>query len=132
MDKTILMSIILLIDLNSSITNAEKTLADKLQDKYFSALDGWVDRGGKINEFQVIVVQTCGKLVVATAHASEVVALTTTQKDEFDFRVNVCAKTTVHRAHHQSEFDDQKLINAICDENKVILFEMLCRRSGLR
>ena len=132
MNKNILISIFLLINLNGSMANAEKTLAGKLEDKYFSELDGWIARGGMANEFQSIVVQTCGKLVMATANPSEVVVFTTTQREEFDFRVDVCAKTTVHRAHHQSEFDDPKLIQAICDSNKVILFEKLCRRSGLR
>ncbi|MEY4704392.1 MAG: hypothetical protein RL042_588 [Nitrospirota bacterium] len=132
MNKNILISIFLLINLNGSMANAEKTLAGKLEDKYFSALDGWVNRGGKVNEFQDIVVQACGKLVMATANASEVVAFTATQKEEFDFRVNVCAKLTVNRSHHQSEFDDPKIIHAICDDSKVLLFGKLCKRSGLR
>lgn len=132
MNKNILISIFLLVGFNGSMANAEKTLAGKLEDKYFSALDGWVDRGGKADEFQNIVVQTCGKLVMATANASEVVAFTTTQREEFDFRVDVCAKITVNRSHHQSEFDDLKIIQAICDDSKVPLLGKLCRRSGLR
>ena len=110
----------------------EKSLTDKLEDKYFYVLDGWVERGGKIDEYQSVVLETCGKLVMATANASEVVAFATTQIEEFDFRVNVCAKTTVHRSHHQSEFDDPKLIRAICDDSKVQLSGKLCKRSGLR
>lgn len=132
MNKYIVIAIFLLAVFNSSMANAGKTLTDKLEDKYFSVLDGWVERGGRGNEYQSIVLETCGKLVMVTANASEAVALTTTQKEEFDFRVNVCAKTTVHRSHHQSEFDDPKLIQAICDDNKVILFGKLCKRSGLR
>ena len=132
MSRKALIIIFLVFGFESSMANAEKTLADKLEDKYFSALDGWVDRGGKVNEFQNIVVQTCRKLVMATANASEVVAFTTTQKEEFDFRVDVCAKTTVNRSHHQSEFDDPKIIQAICDDSKALLFGKLCRRSGLR
>ncbi|MEK6641210.1 MAG: hypothetical protein AABZ17_11135, partial [Nitrospirota bacterium] len=75
---------------------------------------------------------TCGKLVMVTANASEAVVSTTTQREEFDFRVDVCAKATVSRSHHQPEFDDPKLIQVICDDSKVILFEKLCKRSGLR
>lgn len=132
MNKNIVIAIFLLAGFNDSMAYAEKTLADKLEDKYFSVLDGWVERGGRVNEYQSVVLETCGKLVMVTANASEAVAFTTTQREEFDFRVNVCAKTTVHRAHHQSEFDDLKLIQAICDDNKVILFGKLCKRSGLR
>lgn len=131
-NKIGLIFIALLFAVNSSIASTEKTLRDKLEDKYFSALDGWVVRGGKVNEFQNIVVQTCEKLVMATANASEVITFTTTQEEEFDFRVNVCAKTTVNRVHHQSEYDDPKLIGAICDDSKVILYKKLCKRSGLR
>lgn len=132
MNKNIVIAIFLLAVFNSSMANAGKTLIDKLEDKYFSVLDGWVDRGGKVSEYQNIVLETCGKLVMATAKASEVIAFTATQREEFDFRVNVCAKTTVHRSHHQSEFDDPKLIQAICDDSKVIIFGKLCKRSGLR
>ena len=132
MNKIVLIFIALLFDVNSSMASPERTLTEKLEEKYFSALDGWVVRGGKVNEFQNIVVQTCDKLVMATANASEVIAFTTTQKEEFDFRVNVCAKTTVNRVHHQSEFDDPKLIQAICYDGNVELLKKLCKRSGLR
>jgi hypothetical protein len=132
MKKSMMIAVFLLATFNSSRADAEKTLTDKLEDKYFSVLDGWVDRGGKVNEYQDIVVQTCGKLVMVTANASEKVAFTTTQREEFNFRVNVCAKTTVHRTHHQSEFDDPKLIRVICDDSNVQLLRKLCTRSGLR
>jgi hypothetical protein len=132
MKKSMMIVVFLLAIFNSSRADAERTLTDKLEDKYFSVLDGWVDRGGKVNEYQDIVVQTCGKLVMVTASASEKVAFTTTQREEFNFRVNVCAKTTVHRTHHQSEFDDPKLIRAICDDSNVQLLRKLCTRSGLR
>jgi hypothetical protein len=132
MNKNIMIAVFLLATFNSSRADAEKSFTDKLEDKYFSVLDGWVDRGGKVNEFQDIVVQTCGKLVMVTANASEKVAFTTSQREEFDFRVDVCAKTTVHRTHHQFEFDDPKLIKAICDDSNVQLLRKLCTRSGMR
>jgi hypothetical protein len=132
MNKNIVIAIFLLADFNGSVAYAGKTLADKLEDKYFLVLDGWVERGGKVNEYQSVVLETCGKLVMVTANTSEAVAFTTTQREEFDIRVDVCAKTTVHRTHHQSEFDDPKIIQAICDDSKVQLFRKLCTRSGLR
>ena len=132
MNKYIVIAIFLLVGFNDSMAYAGKTLADKLEDKYFSVLDGWVERGGRVNEYQSVVLETCGKLVMVTANASEAVALTTTQREEFDFRVDVCAKTTVNRSHHQSEFDDPKIIQTICDDSKVLLLRKLCNRSGLR
>jgi hypothetical protein len=132
MNKYIVMAIFLLAAFNSSMVNAGKMLVDKLEDKYFSVLDGWVERGGKANEYQSVVLETCGKLIMVTANASEAVAFTTSQKEEFDFRVDVCAKTTLHRTHHQSEFNDPKIVQAICDDSKVPLLGKLCRRSGLR
>jgi hypothetical protein len=122
----------LLFGFTATTAAADKTLEDKLESKYFSALDGWVARGGKALEYQSIVLEACGKLVMVTANASEVVALTTTHSKEFDLRVDVCGKMTVHRIHHQSEFDDPKVIEAICDDGKVVLFDKLCKRSGLR
>ena len=132
MYKYIVVAIFLLTVFNSSMANAGKTVTDKLADKYFSVLDGWVERGGKANEYQSVVLETCGKLVMVTANTSEAVAFTTTQREEFDFRVDVCAKTTVHRTHHQSEFADPKITQAICGDSKVPLFRKLCTRSGLR
>jgi hypothetical protein len=132
MNKYIVMAIFLLAVFNSSMANAGKMLTAKLEDKYFSVLDGWVERGGKANEYQSVVLETCGKLIMVTANASEAVAFTTSQKEEFDFRVDVCAKTTLHRTHHQSEFNDPKIVQAICDDSKVPLLGKLCRRSGLR
>lgn len=132
MNKSIAISIFLLVGGNGSMAYAGKTLVDKLEDKYFSVLDGWVERGGKVNEYQSVVLETCGKLVMVTANAAEAIAFTTTQREEFDFRVDVCAKTTVNRSHHQSEFDDPKIIQTICDDSKVMLLRKLCKRSGLR
>jgi hypothetical protein len=132
MNKVVILTVFLLSTFNSSRADAEQTLIDRLEAKYFSVLDEWVERGGKANEYQSVVLETCGKLVMVSANASEAVAFTTTQREEFDFRVDVCAKTTVNRSHHQSEFDDPKIIQAICDDSKVRLLGKLCKRSGLR
>ena len=131
LSMNLVIAVFLLVDGTPSMAYAGKSLAEKLEDKYFSLLDGWVERGGKVNEYKGVVLETCGKLVIATANASEAVAFTTTQKEEFDFRVDICAKTTVHRVHPQSEFDDPKLIQMICGDGTVLI-QKLCKRSGLR
>lgn len=114
----------------------EPTLIEKANEKvveeYFSTLDGWVKEGGPVREVQDTVVETCGKLVIATVGGSEVVSLATTQKEEFHFRVDVCTKMTVNRVHPQPEFEKKELVEMICDDSKIVVFKKLCRRSGLR
>jgi len=85
-----------------------------------------------MNEVQDTVVQTCGKLVMLTVSNSEKVALSTTQREEFHYRVDVCTKMTINRVHPQPEFEKKEIIRVICDEIKVNLFKKLCKRYGLR
>lgn len=118
--------------LASGISYAEPSAAEKLEENYFSTLDGWVKRGGQVSEVQNTVVETCGKLVMLTVSASEKVALATTQREEFHFRVDACTKMTVNRVHPQPEFEKKEIVKMICDESKVTVFRKLCSRSGLR
>ena len=105
---------------------------DKLEAEYYRRLDDWVARGGPIPEVQDTVVQTCGKLVMWTATATEKLAFTTTRRDDFDFRVDVCVKLTVNRIHPQPEFEKPHLVKMICDESNIKVFVALCERGGLR
>lgn len=111
---------------------AEPTMTETLEEKYYSTLDGWVKGGGQFSEVQNTVVETCGKLVMLTVSASDKVAISTTQREEFHFRVDACTKMTVNRVHPQPEFENKEIVRMICDESKVVLFEKLCSRSGLR
>jgi hypothetical protein len=104
---------------------------EKLEDRYFQTLDDWVARGGVVSEVQQAVVEPCGKLVLLTARAGEKVALTTTRRSEFHFRVDVCTKITVNRLYPQPQFKRVEVVNAVCDGD-VGLFARLCKRSGLR
>ena len=88
---------------------AAPTISAKLEEGYFATLDKWVERGGPIVEVQGTVIETCGKLVMATASASERLSLTTTRREDFHFRVDVCAKITVNRVHPQPEFEKKRL-----------------------
>jgi hypothetical protein len=67
-----------------------------------------------------------------TVNASEKLSLTTTQREEFHFRVDVCTKMTANRVHPQPEFEKKELVSMICDASKVALFRKLCKHSGLR
>ena len=126
--RAVLFSVILLV----SLAQSEESPIQKIEATYFATLDGWVNRGGPVNEIQDTVVQTCGKLVMLTATASEKLALTTTQREEFHFRVDVCTKMTANRVHPQPEFEKKEIVSMICDESKVSLFRKLCKHSKLR
>lgn len=111
---------------------AESSVIEKLEEKYFSTLDGWVKGGGQINEVQNTVVQTCGKLVMLTVSDSEKLALSTKRREDFDFRVDVCVQMTVNRIQPQPQFKKTEMVQMICDDNTVLVFKKLCRRRGLR
>jgi hypothetical protein len=114
MTKRIAVGLFLLAAFTSTLAYGGKVLEHKLESKYFSMLDSWVQRGGKAQEYQSEVLDTCSKLMLVTAPLNEALSLPTFQKEELGFRVNVCAKTTVHRVHRQPEFDDHELMQGIC------------------
>jgi hypothetical protein len=116
----------------ATVAHAEKSATEQREEKYFQTLDGWVKRGGPVNEIQDTVVKTCGKLVMLTASHTEKASLSTIKKDEFHHRVDVCTKMTVNRVHPQPEFEKKEIIRMICDESKVNLFKKLCKRYGFR
>lgn len=130
MDK--LSGIVVTLVLTASGVYAGEDLPQKLEAQYFGTLDSWVDRGGPVNEVQNTVVETCGKLVMLTVGANERLVLATTQRVEFDLRVDVCTKMTVNRVHPQSEFQKIEIVKTICDESRVALFKKMCHQSGLR
>jgi len=113
-----------------------------LEEKYFAELDAWVARGpmfraGEKEDAVAIkarvqpLVQTCGKLMMATATPQQRAAFLTTERHEWDFRVDVCTKMTVNRLHEQPEFQKPELVQAICNST-IPVFGRLCVRSGLR
>lgn len=111
---------------------AEKSAGERVEEKYFQTLDEWVKKGGPASEIQDTVVNTCGKLVMLNASLAEKTTLSTTQRDEFDHRVDVCVKMAVNRVHPQPEFKTKEVIRIICDESDVGLFKKLCKRYGFR
>ncbi|HWG96313.1 MAG TPA: hypothetical protein VN647_04440 [Nitrospira sp.] len=96
MNRPIVIALFFLTACGGTFAYGSRALIDKLENKYFSVLDEWVQRGGKAQDYQSEVLETCGKLVVASATISEALTLPIIQREEFDFRVNVCAKTTAH------------------------------------
>jgi len=132
MNRLLLVLFLLLLAVFPTLTYAEKSATEQLEEKYFQTLDGWVKKGGPIKELQDTVVKTCGKLVMLTASTPEKVALSTTKRADFHHRVDVCTKMTVNRVHPQPEFEKKEIVRMICDESEEDLFKKLCRRYGFR
>ena len=109
----------------------EERFGDAIQEQYFRVLDGWVARGGPFSEVDTMVVPACGKLVMARLGTGEKIALSTIRREDFRFRVDVCAKTTVNRVYPQPDLT-AKNVAAVCDRSEVPLFAALCKRGGLR
>jgi hypothetical protein len=120
------------LPLSAQSAGQQPTISEKLEERYFTTLDDWVARGGRIDEVQKTVVETCGKLVMWTGAASEKIGFLGSQRDEFDFRVDVCMTMTVNRVHKQPKFEKPELVESICDKSGILLFTKLCKRSGLR
>ena len=112
-------------------TTAQQGATDKIEEQSLKTLDDWVARGGPTDQIQKTVVETCGKLVMQTASATEIVGFLGSQRQEFDFRVDVCAKMTINRVYKQPEFQKPELVKMTC-ESPIRLFPLLCKRSGLK
>ena len=52
------------------------------------------------------------------------------EREEWDFRVDVCTKMTVNRVHRQPEFENPKIVRMICTEG-IQIFREMCRRYKL-
>ncbi len=111
------------------VLNLNASTIEEVEKSYFKNLDSWVANGGNKNEIQDIVITNCGKLVMITANSVEKLKLSTTQRSEFDYRLDVCAKMTVNRVYPQPEFKNQKIVQSICEDN-VLLFKKLCKKNG--
>jgi hypothetical protein len=113
---------------------AVSAFRDKLFDLYMHRLDTWVSNGGNLKTIQSEVVENCGQLILSQVGFVEDVQLSTFYRDEFDFRVDVCAKMTVNRLYKPPEFEKPEIVDTICDDKNPYheLFRRLCRRSGLR
>ncbi len=105
--------------------------AAALESAYFAQLDHWVGAGGPVAGLQSEVVETCGKLVMLMATRGEQSAFVSTDRAEFDLRLDVCTKMTMHRVQAQEELLRPGVVPLICDRGNP-LFVRLCERSGLR
>ena len=73
-------------------------ISEPLFNLYAGLLDNWVASGAKTSSVQSDVVENCGKQPVATqAGFFGYIAMSTFNREELDFRVDVCSKMTVNR-----------------------------------
>lgn len=121
--------------MRASAENARAEQAAKIfEERYFSILDGWVTDGGRTDDVQARVVETCGKLTTLWMTEAQRAALMRADKaiaEEFRFGVSVCTKMTVNRVHQQPEFQKAELVSATCDRGGPRYFRRLCDLSGL-
>jgi hypothetical protein len=80
------------------------------------------------------IAENCGQLVMTEAGWFERIQLMTYLRDEFDFRVDVCAKMTANRVYKQPQFEDAELVKMICWDTHPYhrVFVRLCQHAGLR
>jgi hypothetical protein len=71
------------------------------------------------------------QLIMVTATAQQRVTFQTTERGEFDFRLDVCSKMTINRLHEQPQFQKPELVQQICNST-IPVFRELCVRSGLK
>ena len=104
--------------------------ASKLEEMYFQRLDEWVRAKGAIQEVNTVIVPTCGRLVLLLSTIPENVGFLSTQREDWDFHVDMCVQMTVNRVYPQPFLKKAEVIEEICHKNKGRFFATMCRRSG--
>ena len=84
-----------------------------------------------MDEVESVVQPACGMLVTVYATPGERLAFPATLRDEWDFRIDACAKGTVHRIHPQPEFENKAIIEQLCSPDKNKLWQVICERAGV-
>ena len=112
--------------------------AKKLIPNYWAQLDAWAENRVATKE-ELIVAATkdlpmiCNKLVTGYALASGKSPNTSGEdREEWNFNSDFCVKATVHRRFPQPEFENPKILDAICYKQKDYEFNYnLCKRAGV-
>jgi hypothetical protein len=106
----------------------------KLQTLYYKRLDDWVAAGGNTDKIQADVVGNCGKLIYTRVPMSRFQSVAGEEKEDIDFRIDVCAKLTVNRAHPQPEFQNPKTRKIVCGDmaGSDPVFAKLCAGAGIK
>ncbi len=109
---------------------AHAGLKEALEAKYWRQIDAWVSHPDT-NKIQEDVVRPCGKLTLLLAGPAMAAKFITTDREGFDFRVDVCVKATAHRVSPQPEFENPEITKIICEADNN-LFQKLCERANIK
>jgi hypothetical protein len=110
---------------------AMTALRDRFMGLYTHRLDDWAHRGGPVQTVQNDVVTNCGKFVLTEAGPINALWLSMFDREEFDFRVDVCSKITINRVHPQPEFQNPEIVRSLCG-SQTALYRRLCEISGVK
>jgi len=118
---------------NSALVNfalANKQVRQQFEERIFRELDEWV-RGGSVEDVNSRVIPACARLVSLYATSQERKAFFAGKdRAEWDFRVDFCAKGTVHRRWPQPEFANTSLVAQLCTPDNR-LWIVVCERAGI-
>jgi len=123
--------IFLFILSSSAYCGDDSSIKQLVIKKYLAQFETWATNGGDLSVLEKEIVEPCGKLVMVTASVIEKATFLTTNREELDFRVDVCVKMAVNRVYPQPEFENPEIIGMICDDHSVPLFEGLCIFHGI-
>jgi hypothetical protein len=84
---------------------------------YLAKMDDWTKRGAAFAEINTLVLPSCGKLVLTTASFGELPGLLLWNREEFDFRVDVCVKAVINQKYPQPEFRNKKIVESLCNSH---------------
>lgn len=125
-------AILILFGLLLVVTSVNaRSISKEIEEKCFSIIDSWDSGGRQLSEIQEKIVKPCGELVILFATNKERLSFITTNRNEFDFRVDVCVKASIHKIYPQPEFQNPKIVEMLCTSEDQ-LFQRLCDRAGLR
>lgn len=107
--------------------------AGSLEQRYWDVLDRYAASSQITQEDAQLIFDTCSKLTVITASYLEKAAFTAGFKqEEYDFRVNVCAKATVNMVQPQPEFASRNkhITDQICSNDGSFIYKVCARYLG--
>lgn len=108
----------------------EEQAVEYLQKRYLDKLDEWV-KNPSLETIKTGVQENCMRLIFVSAAPDEAKQFAQNkEREEWDFRVDVCTKMTVNRVHRQPEFENPKIVRMICTEG-IQIFREMCRRYKL-
>lgn len=116
---------------NSAEQIPEADRLKRVKEFYLAKLDKWA-MNAEPTTMQDQVVGSCGMLTIVTAPPDTAKNFVRgEERDEFDARVDACAKLTAHRAWPQPDFAKPQTVDLVCNRWTPLLRD-LCLRAKLK